>query len=125
MKIVGLAAAAALLAAGAARAAEPSPADVRCITVAFLLAGSAKDDNVKQAAVVSSFYFLGKVDGSAPGADLEAKIRDVATKLTQADAMADAKRCGAELQSRGLEIQALGERLKANPVQPAAPLPKP
>jgi hypothetical protein len=126
MRIVILAAAAGLLAAGGARAAEPSAADVRCITIDFLLAGSAKDDNVKQAALLSSFYFLGKVDGAAPGADLEGKIREVAAKLTQADAVADAKRCGDELATRGREIEALGERLKSGsaPTTPVTP-PKP
>jgi hypothetical protein len=113
VKAVILAAAALMAVGGAARAAEPSDADIRCVTVAFMIAGTAKDDDIKNAATITSFYFLGKIDGAAPGAELESRIRTAITTMSPNDYGEEGKRCGAELAKRGGDLQVLGEHLRS------------
>ena len=90
---------------------SPLTPDLRCLTISFRLAGS-DEAQIRQAGLIAGYYYLGKVDGSAPALDLETAIHD--SDLTLSDpqfAAAEARRCGAELQARGREIIEIGNRL--------------
>src|SRR5678815_1684921 len=76
-----LAACAAFIAVPSAQAVPAdSPAtavghDTECLLLFLVAAGDAKEPKVQQAAIAGSWYFLGKVDGRAPGLDIVSALR--------------------------------------------------
>jgi hypothetical protein len=115
---------AALLAAGSARAQPkaPDPQDLQCLVVTFIMADS-KDEGTKAAGALGAFFYLGKIQGKTPGADLDKPIMDLAGNLSANDIKAYGERCGAELKAEGQAVSALGQRLQKAGQGPAAPAP--
>jgi hypothetical protein len=114
-----LAASAALFAATpvtAAPVASPAPAVERytqCLLLYLAAAGDGKDEKVQQAAIVGSWYFLGKLDATAPGLDLVQALREKVAAL-QVDPRADeiGAACDTELSTRGTQLLDIGKQLK-------------
>jgi len=108
---------AALLVGRTASAAEPLPPavehDLHCLVVAATFAQNSPAGNAKQVAESGIIYFLGKVDGEAPGIDLEARVREEIPKLTAQTFMAQVQACGGPLQKRFDEVTAIGDRLRS------------
>ena len=97
--------------AGAAPLDEETRRDVRCFILVAQLSGS-EDPALRDAGRIGSQYFLGRIDGRAPGLDLEAVM------VAEADAaIADRKAlfpyCGDLMKKRGAEVEAIGNRLAA------------
>ena len=113
-----------LVAAGSARAQPKAPdaKDLQCLVTTFIMADS-KEDQIKQAGALGAFYYLGKIEGRSPGADLDKPIIELAGKLTAEDIKAYGERCGAELKAEGQSVQALGERLQKAATDAAAAKP--
>ena len=59
-----------------------------------------------------AIYFLGRIDGRSPNADLEALLKKTAKKMTAAELRSAASRCGAEFSRRGAEITRIGKTLE-------------
>jgi hypothetical protein len=72
---------------------------------------SAADQQQKTSGQMLLLYFLGRIDGRAPKADLEALLSKQAASMTQADFSAAARRCGTELSTRGAEVERIGASL--------------
>jgi hypothetical protein len=115
-----LAASVLTLAAGAARAETPAAtSDLRCFVVLSMVSDNG-DPKINATITLGRLYFLGRLDGSAPGIDLKTRFRDVATKITPADAKAELARCGPILRARAAVLDDVSRSLSATPA-PAKP----
>lgn len=92
--------------------ANRTDADVSCLVASLHLMNSAVPEQ-SQAGLASFLYWLGRVDGGAPGLDLETQIAGLSPSFTDAHLNAELVRCGTEMQTRGAEVQAIGNRLQA------------
>jgi len=116
-----LAASLCTLVAGVARAETPAAtSDLRCFVVLSMVNDNG-DPKMNATIMLGRLYFLGRLDGSAPGMDLKTRFRDVATKMTPADAKAELARCGPILRARATVLDDVSRGLSATP----APAPKP
>src|SRR4051812_35429325 len=91
-------------------AAAPRPEtreDVRCFLAASSMMSSDKPE-LKMFGSMAAQYFLGRIDGREPGVDIEAITVEEGPSMTQADVSALLRSCGALMQKRGNEIQAIG-----------------
>jgi hypothetical protein len=115
-----LAASVLTLAAGVARAETPAAtSDLRCFVVLSMVSDNG-DPKINATITLGRLYFLGRLDGSAPGIDLKTRFRDVATKITPADAKAELARCGPILRARAAVLDDVSRSLSATPA-PAKP----
>ena len=120
-----LAASLCTLVAGVARAETPAAtSDLRCFVVLSMVNDNG-DPKMNATIMLGRLYFLGRLDGSAPGMDLKTRFRDVATKMTPADAKAELARCGPILRARAGVLDDVSRGLSATAPAPAAPKPKP
>ena len=85
--------------------------DVRCVIVGMLMAQSGANASERQAGPILALYYIGRLDGRTPSFDLEGAIFKEVTKMTQAEYVATAHRCGRTLQARGNEITVIGKDL--------------
>ena len=99
--------------------AKVDPGDLECLAIAFMMVGN-KDDSIKQIGLMTSLYYLGKIDSKNPTTDLEQPIYDELTKITPVTAEAIGKRCGAELQARGKSLTDVGQRIENRTAAAAA-----
>jgi len=105
-------------AGGVARAAAPdTTADLKCF-VALSVVSDAADPDVTASIKLGRLYFLGRLDGAAPGMDLKKRFLDEGGKLSVNDVKAELARCGAILSARANVLQDIGRKLAAAP--PAA-----
>ena len=104
---------AAAAAAAAIQPGTPLADDLHCLTAIANTLGVAKTEEDKSSLTAVMFYFLGKVDASAPGLNLEKAIVAVATIPDYASKQlpVDLKRCGGEIGSRGQQLSAIGAAL--------------
>ncbi len=100
----------------------PDRADARCL---LMLQAVARDPKQKEAAARGVFYFLGKVASRGPIARVEPMLLAESKAITSPQmAQAELTRCGAELQQRTRDYEAVGQRLaKLAPPPPAASAP--
>ncbi len=109
----GLAAALAALWTSAPVIAQPPQAvedDLRCVAVLSALASTLEGERQMQVAA-GVMYFVGHVEGLAPGIDLKAELGRVASGLKQADMAPQGQRCGAILMEKGTALQQIGKEL--------------
>lgn len=86
--------------------------DVRCLAVMAIAASDSKKADAV-GVMAAAMYFVGRIDGRRPGMDYRAALRQLlSSNESIAGLQADAVRCGAILEKRGSELQALGEQLK-------------
>jgi hypothetical protein len=140
--IGGVAAVACLGGAPAYAAAASDPAvvaDVHCLLMSTL-ASNATDPDVKAGGEFGLAYYLGRIDSHQPAVDLESTMKAEGPKMN-ATIDKDVQRCGAEIQKRASDFNAMGARVEAEfkatapaqppagqaakPAAPAAPPPKP
>jgi hypothetical protein len=114
IRFIVLAAATALAAAAPVRAAEDTGAasDFRCMVAAIALYQST-NPQVKDAGMMASLYYLGRLDGRTPNVDLEAGLKQQFERMSAQELQAEAVRCGGALQARGKAVTEIGARLKA------------
>ena len=93
-----------------AEAANPQTiADVQCMVVGARLSESA-DRRQRMSGEMLLTYFLGRIDGRSPNADLEALMKRVG-KMSEPDFRRAATRCGTEFSARGAQIVQIGKSL--------------
>jgi hypothetical protein len=85
-------------------------ADIRCVIVGAQLASSSDPAQRSNAGLLLSYY-IGRLDGRAPGLNLEALIADELGRLTPGDLQRETRRCSNTLTAKGKEIARIGESL--------------
>ena len=103
---------AAAQAAPSAAAPAQTPSPIRCLVLSSLLAKQVKTDTAKEAAISMMFYYLGKTDGSEPGADLKAKLDAETHSQYPGDAMTSAVMCSQAMEARADALHAASQALK-------------
>lgn len=84
-------------------------ADVRCIIVGSVM--GSQEANAQSAAVLA-LYFLGRIDArETPGFDLSTAMIAQMHLMSRSDFSAEGKRCGKELEGRGLYLAEVGHKL--------------
>ena len=84
-------------------------ADVRCIIVGSVM--GSQEANAQSAAVLA-LYFLGRIDGRETSAfDLSKAMVAQMSLMSATDFSAEGKRCGKELEGRGLYLADVGHKL--------------
>ena len=84
--------------------------DVQCIVVGARLSNSA-DPNQRLAGQMFLVYFLGRIDGRWPNADLERLLNQEANKESLTETNGIAKKCGARFSARGAYLERIGKSL--------------
>jgi hypothetical protein len=83
--------------------------DVRCIVVGTVM--GSQESNAQSAAVLA-LYFLGRIDGRETSAfDLAKAMVAQMSLMSATDFSAEGKRCGKELEGRGLYLADVGHKL--------------
>ena len=100
--------------------APPAPLDpLRCMVVAGAVSQSS-DANLAQIGKLAAIYWMGRVNGAMPNANLTEQLALRAKALEGVNLQAEAQKCGAEMQARGQEMQQAGHALEAQAAkQPA------
>ena len=84
-------------------------ADVRCIIVGSVL--GSEEANAHSGAVLA-LYFLGRIDGRESASfDLSKAMLEQMNLMSATDFSAEGKRCGKELEGRGLYLADVGHKL--------------
>ena len=91
--------------------ASATSADILCLVVGTRLAASS-DQRQKLAGTMLAIYFLGRIDGRSPNADLQELLKRDAKKMTASELRGAASRCGTEFSRRGAEITRVGKTLE-------------
>ena len=71
-----------------------------------------KDPKIAQAGVASAVYWMGRVNGETPNADIERIMTRLSATLTPQMIAGDATRCSNEMKVRGNEMQRAGAAIK-------------
>ena len=112
---------------GLAPSSDPTINDMRCIVVAAALV-SADDEQMKSLGRANLFYFLGRLDGRGDTANMDARIIEQASKMTEDDVKTQSKACGATFTGAAQSLQGLSNAFEqhfgAPPAGAAAPAPK-
>ncbi len=102
----------------AAAAAHPAPAAapaqvnaLRCMMIAGVAAQS-NDAEVAQAGKYASLYWMGRINGETPNANLAQQLAATAKAMDGTDIQAEANRCGDEMKARGQQMQDAGKVLQ-------------
>lgn len=116
--VLSLAAAVALACAAppAMAQANADQSDVRCLIVLQVVG---RDPKQSEQAAKGMFFYLGRLTARGAVARLESSMMAEAAKMTPQAAQAELQRCGAELNARSQEYQAVNQRIAAK-VKPAA-----
>jgi hypothetical protein len=124
--------AALILAAALALGARPAAAapedpkttvDIRCVIVGGALAQSS-DPDLQSLGRASLFYFLGRIQGRGDTDNLDARIVDVASKMTSDDLKAQSQTCGAMFTAATQNLQDLSNSFQQHFGDKAPPPPK-
>lgn len=106
-----------LMAAAAATTMQPGSAlekDVRCVAAIALAGEKAKKDGEDQNGMMMlMMFYVGKIEGEAPGFDLAkglSKVIEVADYETQT-MPADLIRCAGEMEQLGSKLEGVGKAL--------------
>ncbi|MEW5684240.1 MAG: hypothetical protein AB1942_04915 [Pseudomonadota bacterium] len=123
--VLTLAAAVALAGAAPSAMAQPVSADQQDARCLMVLQFIARDPNQSEQAAKGIYYYLGRLASRGPVARIETLMKAEAPKMQQQAAQAELARCGAELNNRTKEFQAVNQKLAATfAPKGAAPAPK-
>jgi len=104
----------------AAQAAAPAPPDpIRCLLLSGV-ASQNSDPNIAQVGKYASLYWMGRVNGVMPNANLVQQLSAAVKTMQGINLQAEAQRCGEEMKRRGDEMQQAGTALQAQ-ARTAAP----
>ncbi len=95
---------------GAARAANE---DVRCLLASNLFAKAEKEPGKRQVALLSAYFYLGRVDARLSGQQLAVALKAEASTMTPESAGPTMTACAKKVQSAGAAIQVMGKGLQA------------
>ena len=85
-------------------------ADAQCMVIGARLSASA-DPQQKIPGQMILMYYLGRIDGRSPHADLKTLLTNETQKMTGSELKNTAARCGKEFSARGEDIVRIGKTL--------------
>lgn len=85
-------------------------ADIQCLIVGARLAASSSPEEKLSGGMLMT-YFLGRIDGRTPHANIENLIAKELGVMSSADLAGAVRRCGAEFSKRGVEFTRIGNAL--------------
>lgn len=85
-------------------------ADAQCMVVGARLSAST-DPQQRVPGQMILMYYLGRIDGRSPHADLETLIKNETQRMTVTELNNAASRCGKEFSARGEQIVRIGRTL--------------
>ncbi|HEX5460399.1 MAG TPA: hypothetical protein VFX20_10550 [Steroidobacteraceae bacterium] len=85
-------------------------ADAQCMVVGARLSASA-DPQEKIPGQMILMYYLGRIDGRSPDADLKTLLMNETQRMTQSELKNAATRCGKEFSARGEDIVRIGKAI--------------
>lgn len=88
-------------------------ADIQCLIVGARLSESASP-TVKLSGGMVMTYFLGRLDGRTPDANIESLIIEELRTMTSGDVAEASRRCTDEFSKRGVEFEKIGNALVRN-----------
>jgi len=109
-----------LLAPGPAHAADTTATDFHCMVIGTVLA-DADNEQIKNAGLFMTIYYLGRLDGSGKDVDFVGGYKSEIAKFPQLDIDAEAKTCSVLLTARGATLSAMGKDLAPPPGAAPAP----
>ena len=80
--------------------ADETSDDIRCLAIGLKLASSPDPDD-QSVGLLTTMYWLGKLDGVTPRVDLEKQMQDGAFDMKETDEKTEALRCAGALKPRG------------------------
>ncbi|HEV2702736.1 MAG TPA: hypothetical protein VGV09_13975 [Steroidobacteraceae bacterium] len=86
-------------------------ADIRCVAVGMHFAES-PDSHQKSTGTLLVLYYMGRLDGRAPGLDIGKLLAQQIDSMKAADYSAEATRCAQTLSQKGAQIKQLGEDMQ-------------
>ena len=89
----------------------PLTGDVRCFVAAMSLLQATPNNEVRNAAVSSALYYLGRLEGRDPNLDLEKIVAEESQRMTPSDIRSELERCGKALSARGSMITKIGQKM--------------
>jgi hypothetical protein len=93
--------------------AQIADGDLRCLMVANVFASTEKDVKKRQVASATGLFYLGRIDGRVPPAQLKARILAVGKGMTSKSVGPTMNACVGALQQREQAFQALGRQVAA------------
>jgi hypothetical protein len=91
--------------------ADPNTDDVHCFIVAIKLADSTVPA-LQTSGLIAQLYFMGKLDGRAPGLDMETLVMAELPKMLGDLYQSEAMRCGKEMAERGKAEVEMGKDMQ-------------
>jgi hypothetical protein len=83
-------------------------ADVRCIVVGMKI-GTSGNSTQQSVAMMTTLYYIGRIDGREPKLDIEDLLAKEFLKMTAPQFASEATRCGTHLTEKGKEISKIGK----------------
>ena len=96
--------------AEAGPAIDDTASDVRCL-IAYMQISSSSDPKLQTAGMIGTMYWLGRLDGRAPGINLESQIISEMKTMVGDRFRAEARRCGEILVAKGKVTTDMGRDL--------------
>lgn len=89
-------------------------ADLQCLAVVSASAGMQEADSEARMGLVAGVgYYLGRLEGRAPGGDWLDRLGDYLAGDFEAEFKAQSQRCGEEMMAFGAELTVWGGRMEA------------
>src|ERR1700677_1351478 len=88
--------------------ADDTSDDLKCLAVSLNMSAS-DDPDVQSVGMLSTMYWMGRLDGRTPALDLEKQMKDAADGMKPADMQTEAARCAQALKTRGDLLTKMGE----------------
>jgi hypothetical protein len=105
----------------AAPVSAQSADDVRCLILATVFQGSAKEPAAKQAASAAALYFLGRVSAKVPSRELKSRYLAQATRLKTQTAGPLMNACFKQMQMQGRAVDAVRQEVGRSLAKQPAP----
>lgn len=106
-------AAAAVFFATLSSVAQAADEDVRCLLASNLFVKTEQDPGKRQVALLSAYFYLGRVDGRLAGAQMSSALKAEAAQLTPQTAGPTMTACAKRVQSAGTAIQVMSKEMGA------------
>ena len=91
---------------------EDNAKDMRCLILTSEMAES-EDKDLETAGLIASQYYLGRIDGRSPGADLEKLLVQEAGRIADEERPQLTMACAKHMEERGKHLEAVGNKIAA------------
>jgi len=105
------------LASGPVQAADTTAADFHCMVIGTVMA-DADNEQIKNAGLFMTIYYLGRLDGSGKDVDFMGGYKSEIAKLPQLDIDAEARSCSTLLTARGATLSQMGKDVAPDAAHP-------